>query len=128
MVNKVDTTATACAAFQWHGQSYTASGNYNLHISTVNGCPDTTILHLTINQGSHTDTTATACAAFQWHGQSYTASGNYNFISTVNGCPDTTILHLTINNGNKVDTTATACAEPSSGMDRAILPRATITS
>jgi hypothetical protein len=104
----VDTTATACAAFQWHGQSYTASGNYNF-ISTVNGCPDTTILHLTINNGNKVDTTATACAAFQWHGQSYTASGNYNYTVSNGACTDTVTLHLTLANGTHTDTTATAC-------------------
>src|SRR6185503_9860643 len=111
-----DTTAVACGSFTWTGGTgvtYTSSGNYNFFSTNANGCPDTTTLHLTINNGVHTDTTAVACGSFTWTGGTgvtYTSSGNYNFFSiNANGCPDTTTLHLTINNGVHTDTTAVSC-------------------
>src|SRR6185503_10887987 len=110
-----DTTAVACGSFTWTGgtgTTYTSSGNYNFFSTNANGCPDTTTLHLTINNGVHTDTTAVACGSFTWsaNGQIYTASGVYNQV-TINpaGCNDTATLHLTINNGVHTDTTAVAC-------------------
>src|SRR6185503_15195284 len=110
-----DTTAVACGSFTWTGGTgvtYTSSGNYNFFSTNANGCPDTTTLHLTINNGVHTDTTAVACGSFTWdaNGQTYTASGNYDqvFVNPA-GCNDTATLHLTINNGVHTDTTAVAC-------------------
>ncbi|HEY4963233.1 MAG TPA: gliding motility-associated C-terminal domain-containing protein, partial [Candidatus Saccharimonadales bacterium] len=57
---------------------------------------DTTILHLTISNGTHTDTTASVCGSFLWHGVSYTQSGNHNYVSGTGICKDTVTLHLSI--------------------------------
>ncbi len=105
-----DTTATACESFDWHGQTYTASGNYPLTLTNVHGCDSTVTLHLTILSKTRGDTTATACESFDWHGQNYTASGDYPLtLTNAAGCDSIVTLHLTIAHPTTGDTTATAC-------------------
>ncbi|RYF78366.1 MAG: hypothetical protein EON98_15630, partial [Chitinophagaceae bacterium] len=73
-----DTTATSCTPIQWHGTTYTTSGDYDYISVSPAGCPDTVTLHFTLAPGAHSDTTATSCTPIQWHGQTYSTSGDYD--------------------------------------------------
>ena len=113
-----DTTAVACEAFTWHGQTYTetptTAPQYTIVGGNQNGCDSIVTLHLTINHKTYGDTTAVACESFTWHGQTYTetptTAPQYTIVGgNQNGCDSTVTLHLTINHKTYGDTTAVAC-------------------
>ena len=91
-------SATACDAYEWNGQTYTTSGDYQQIFTAANGCDSTVTLHLTINQPVTHEFTEVACGSYEWNGQVYTTSDDYQqtFVAA-NGCDSTVTLHLTIN-------------------------------
>ena len=97
--------------YTWHGETYSASGDYTVTYADVNGCDSTFVLHLTIlPEAGASEETVVACDSYEWHGQTYTESGTYTYVTTaVNGCEHTAILHLTINKSEAVEETVTAC-------------------
>ena len=44
----VETSITACDSYEWHGETYTESGDYTYTTTTENGCERVEILHLMI--------------------------------------------------------------------------------
>ena len=92
---------TACESYEWHGQTYTASGDYTFAYTASNGCASVDTLRLTINNHI-TDTTVVACDQYVWYanpGVTYTESLDDTVTYTdANGCTGETVLHLTINN------------------------------
>ena len=106
-----DTTAVVCDYFNWYGNPYNISGDYEHSLTNAAGCDSTITLHLTVN---HSDTTATAnvtaCDSYVWNGQTYTESGEYPFSTqTVNGCDSLITLTLTINKNAGHTDTVVAC-------------------
>ena len=92
-----DTTAAVCGSFEWHGNTYTQSGNYTYTTTNAAGCDSVVTLHLTIQQPTTGDTTAVACESFTWYGNTYTESGDYTCVlSNAAGCDSVVTLHLTI--------------------------------
>ncbi|MCR4681541.1 MAG: gliding motility-associated C-terminal domain-containing protein [Bacteroidales bacterium] len=110
----VDTFATACGSFTWHGNEYTETPDVAPTFTTTaaNGCDSVVTLHLTVNRPSAVDTFATACGSFIWHGTEYTETPAVDptFTTTAaNGCDSVVTLHLTVNRPFAVDTFATVC-------------------
>ena len=102
-------TAFACGSYQWNGNTYTQSGDYEFHSPTATGCDSTTVLHLTIAQPTSSSSSASACGSYQWNGSTYTQSGTYTYLSTnAAGCQHTSILNLTINTLSTAPTAANA--------------------
>ncbi len=97
--------------YTWHGETYSASGDYTVTYATVNGCDSTFVLHLTVlPEAATSEETVVACDSYLWCGTTYTESGTYTYVTTaVNGCEHTAILHLTINKSEAVEETVTAC-------------------
>lgn len=94
-------TTTACENYLWHGTVYSVSGNYTYLVTNLNGCAETHILNLTINNKSYSNTSITACNAYTWmNGITYSNSGTYQHtISNVQGCDSVMSLTLFLNNG-----------------------------
>ena len=97
--------------YTWHGETYSASGDYTVTYATVNGCDSTFVLHLTVlPEAATSEETVVACDSYLWYGTTYTESGDYTYVTTTNqGCEHTAILHLTINKSEAVEETVTAC-------------------
>ena len=95
---------TACDSYEWHGETYTESGDYTYTTITENGCEHVEILHLTIYKSEYVETSITACDSYDWHGETYTESGDYTYTTTTeNGCERVEILHLMITPSNPED-------------------------
>ena len=99
-VGVVELTETACDSYEWHGETYTVSGDYTYE----DGCYKE-ILHLTINKTEVVELTETACESYEWRGETYTESGDY----TYEGDCYKEILHLTIKKTEVVEITVTEC-------------------
>ena len=83
---------TACDSYEWHGETYTESGDYTYEAECYKE-----ILHLTINKTVYEEVTVTECYAYDWNGVTYTESGNYTYTTVAaNGCDSIVTLHLTI--------------------------------
>lgn len=91
-------TVTSCDNYTINGETYAASGDYYIHLSTPssNGGDSAVMLHLTINQSSHTSETMVTEDPYSWHNQTYTTSGVYTFPTNQNGCPSADTLHLSV--------------------------------
>ena len=109
-----DTTAIECDQFDWYGQTYTASGDFE-HLfpnGSVAGCDSILRLHLTINQTTYSDTTAIACDSLVWYEHVCKTSGTYDHVfpgGNAAGCDSIRTLTVTINKSTYSDTTATNC-------------------
>ena len=103
-----DTTAAACESFEWYGQTYEQSGEYEHTFVGGNshGCDSIVTLHLTINHANSSEETRTEYESYEWNGVTYTESGDYTYETTnVAGCDSTATLHLTIEERPHVDYT-----------------------
>jgi len=114
-INKRDTVhyyETACDAYEWHGQYYNISGDYEYYTTTDQGCERVEVLHLTINKSEYIEETVTACDSYEWNGLVYTESGDYTYTTTTDqGCERIEVLHLTINRSEREEYWETACDE-----------------
>ena len=103
-------TQVACGSYTWNGNTYTASGDYPVHLTTEGGCDSTATLHLTINNATTGAVTAEACGSYTWNGNTYDESGVYTYTTTnANGCDSTVTLTLTIKESFNEAISATAC-------------------
>ena len=105
---------SACDTYTWavNGQTYTTSGTYTDVSTNSNGCSNTEILNLTINNSTTNTSTQTVCDTYTWavNGQTYTTSGTYTDVTTnSNGCSNTEILNLTVDYTTSNTTNQTAC-------------------
>ena len=92
---------SVCDSYEWHGVTYTESGEYTY----TDGCK-TEVLPLTITK-SETVTLAavSVCDSYEWHGVTYTESGEYTY---TDGCK-TEVLPLTITKSETVEETIVVC-------------------
>ena len=98
-VSAGDTMATACESFEWYGQTYEQSGEYDHTFVGGNshGCDSTVTLHLTIYYATAGEESRTEINSYVWHGTTYTESGDYTYeTKNSHGCDSTATLHLTI--------------------------------
>ena len=92
---------TACDTYTWsiNNQTYVSSGAYAHTTLSVDGCLNTTILHLTILYSGTDSVQTTQCSYFFWpaSGQTYIQSGVYTAASiNAQGCVINHYLQLTI--------------------------------
>lgn len=91
-------TANACASYLWNGSTYTSSGAYTWHGTSIGGCDSAVVLNLTIKQKSYSNQNITSCSTYSWNGANYTTSGTYSWTGTNSvGCDSVATLQLTIN-------------------------------
>ena len=98
-VNPVSTeefTETACESYEWHGTTYTESGDYTFE----EDCR-TEILHLTITGPSISDVVenVTVCSGdtYSWNGATYDAAGTYTVtLTNAAGCDSIATLQIYI--------------------------------
>ena len=93
-----DTTASSCAEYEWHGQTYTSSGTYYDTMTSYLGIDSIVALHLTIYPAYAFNLYETACDSYLWNDTYYYESGDYeDAYQTIHGCDSIYTLHLTIN-------------------------------
>lgn len=87
----------ACDRYEWHGQTYTQSGQLSFLTTNEFGCSRLERLALTVNHGDTVTSNITSCGEFVWHDQEYTANGQYSYETTnEDGCYRLELLNLTI--------------------------------
>lgn len=93
-----DTTAVACDAFTWYGESLTTSGDYTHVLTNAEGCDSIVTLHLTIRHATSGELTIEKCERYiSPSGKEYTNSGTFTeTISNVSGCDSVITINLTI--------------------------------
>lgn len=88
---------TACDQFEWNGNNYTQSGEYEATLTNSFGCDSIVNLNLTINHSDTMSFNVSSCESYLWNEQTYTSSGIYTYITTNEfGCNRTEILDLDI--------------------------------
>ena len=110
------TSASTCTnqlPFIWNGNSYNASGSYNITLIGSNGCDSIATLNLTVQTVTTSTTSAATCSnqlPFIWNGNNYNASGSYNVtLVGSNGCDSIATLNLTVRLVQTSTTTAATC-------------------
>ena len=109
-----DTTITVCDSLLWHGQYRTVTDDYTYTYS-VGACTGTDVLHLTVNNSTHTSTTADVCDTYTWNradGEElvYTASTEQVYLyENLAGCASSDSLHLTIRHSTSTRFNEGAC-------------------
>ena len=108
-IDSTEFSALACESYDWNGETYTVSGDYEQTFTNANGCDSVVTLHLTVNSPDATEFSASACESYDWNGETYTVSGDYEQTFTnANGCDSVVTLHLTVNHGTHNAETETA--------------------
>lgn len=103
---------TQCDSYQWHGTTYTNSGDYlfTLKNGAKNGCDSIDRLRLTICQSYRFDDTQNVCDSLLWQGEWRKSSGIYiKKYTTVQGCDSIYTLALTVRQSTARTDTHTAC-------------------
>ncbi len=100
--------------YSWNGNNYSATGTYQVIITTGMGCDSIAILNLQVNTTSSSTTNTTICSTqlpYSWNGQPYTGAGNYNVV-LVNaaGCDSIANLILDVNPTITSNTYASTCS------------------
>ena len=91
-------SATACDAYEWNGETYTESGDYEQTLQTQFGCDSVVTLHLTVGTPTMEVLYDTACGSFTWYGETYVASGVYTHkMLGQYGCDSVEVLYLQVN-------------------------------
>ena len=89
--------ATSCGSYVWGGATYTQSGVYSHHATTLYHCDSTIRLQLTIYPAYQSHFYDTLCNGESYHfnGETYDSPGDYSSVfSTIQGCDSTVHLHL----------------------------------
>jgi|GEM_PF-716257 len=107
-----DTTfASVCpgGSYSFNGTTYTTAGNYDVNLSTAQGCDSVQTLVLTYSNAVNTYDTLEKCQneTITYQGQNISSAGNYSFTFTAaSGCDS--ILNLTVIDRPVVTTTLTS--------------------
>ncbi|MBQ5424109.1 MAG: hypothetical protein IIU33_02675, partial [Bacteroidales bacterium] len=104
----------SCDFYEYNGQTFTESTDYDFHYTPRVGCDSIVRMHLTIKHTSRSDIYETACDSFTWFGEVYTESGNYSHTipwGNHEGCDSTITLHLTVEHSKTSAKTINACRE-----------------
>jgi len=109
-------TASVCqgSSYAFNGANYSTSGTYTSFKANANGCDDTLILDLKVNQPTSATVTASICqgSSYTFNGTNYTTAGTYTILKTnAAGCDSTITLNLKVNQ----PTTSTVNATISKG-------------
>ncbi|MCC6724922.1 MAG: T9SS type A sorting domain-containing protein, partial [Saprospiraceae bacterium] len=106
---------TICAgtAFDFAGQSLTATGVYQGTFTAVGGCDSTSTVYLTVLESPSTQISTTLCPdeGFVFNGQTLTSPGVYQAVLTaLNGCDSLVTLNLNYHEPIHAELSATICA------------------
>ena len=75
-----------------------------------NGCPLTTVYHVTIHEPSSVTLNIDTCGSYTWGDETYSESGTHvRTYTDANGCDSTVTLNLTIRHGENHEETISAC-------------------
>lgn len=87
----------ACNQYVWEGETYTESGEYVMHYTSVDGCDSTLTLRLSIGHPEENDVDVISCGSYDWNGETFLESGDYEktFLSS-HECDSLVRLHLTV--------------------------------
>ena len=104
------TTATACEAYSWFGETLTASGQYE-HLVELPGCDSLYVLDLTIGHvPPHTERTLASCSGIQWYEHwCETTHDYYHHFVTPEGCEYDSVLHFALISVDTIRETAEDC-------------------
>ncbi len=93
---EVDNVA-ACEQYEWEGVTYSESGDYVKHFTTINGCDSVRTLHLSIGYPETVEAWETVCGYYNWNGEIFSESGVFrrDFISS-HECDSAVTMHLTV--------------------------------
>ena len=87
-------------SFEWDGVSYTESGYYTNHYTSVRGCDSVATLDLVVVPAIETtyiDTTVCYGMEVEWWNRYYSEAGEYSVtVPTAYGCDSTIVLRLTV--------------------------------
>ncbi len=115
-IEGTEETVSTCESYEWHGNTFTETGDYTITTQNEFGCDVTSTLHLTLHHTS--DTThiyARECSYYDWETNLYgnlffEESGDYSKkFYTTNGCDSIVTLHLTIIGSQTIDLHEEAC-------------------
>ena len=105
------TVITVCDSLQWNSVTYTTTGTYTAHLSSIKGCDSVVHQNIIVKHSTHKTLSQAACDNYTWNGHTYNQSGTYNHTSTnAASCDSTTSLILTINQSSSSSETKVACA------------------
>ncbi len=106
-VNSVLTSTTNVSVctnqlpYSWNGNNYTATGTYNVTLTSVSGCDSIATLNLIVKPVTSSNTNVIICnnqLPYSWNGINYTTAGTYNVtLIGSNGCDSVATLNLTVN-------------------------------
>ncbi|HLP51142.1 MAG TPA: T9SS type A sorting domain-containing protein, partial [Chitinophagales bacterium] len=99
IVTQLSQTICNGKAFNFNGQTLTASGVYNDTLASVAGCDSVVVLSLQLLQTYTDSSSAAVCQGevYNFYGRNLTTSGVYrDTLSTVNGCDSIQVLSLTV--------------------------------
>ena len=86
-----------CNSYSWNNETFTQSGDYTRHMSTIHGCDSAVTLHLTINSSDATSFDTTVCNSFNWRGHTYTTSQTIvETFTNKNNCDSVVTCHLNV--------------------------------
>ena len=87
--------------YNWNGNSYPATGDYAVTLTTASGCDSVANLHLTIQPVATSIIHVALChfqVPYSWNGNLYNSSGTYNInLTASNGCDSVATLSLVVN-------------------------------
>ena len=108
--NSSYTTVVSCEPYEWNGQTYDESGNYQTTLVNQWGCDSIATLNLTVNHNVEHHFTYMGCGDYDWNGQLYSESGMYHQIfPAANGCDSLVTLNLILNDAYNIALDTTVC-------------------
>jgi gliding motility-associated-like protein len=101
--------------FRWNGQSYTATGTYQVILRSSYGCDSVATLMLTVHPLAYSTTNVTLCSnqvPFSWNSRQYERTGTYQAILRSHlGCDSIATLNLIVNPVVYSTTDVSVCAD-----------------
>jgi thiol-disulfide isomerase/thioredoxin len=102
--NSSSSSETACDTYDWNGQTYNTSGNFDQSFANSSGCDSVHTLMLTINSSNSGSASYTSPNPIIWEGQNITTSGSYTSTFTnVLGCDSVATLEFTLGSALSVN-------------------------
>ncbi len=97
--NTSSSSIVECDSYNWNGQTYSLSGNYDQTFSNSSGCDSIHTLALTINSSNFGSSSYSSPAPIVWQGQTISTTGSYTAtLTNVSGCDSIATLEFTLGN------------------------------
>ena len=116
-VTSIDTTICYGETYTWNGQTYSASGTYNITLQNTNGCDSVVTLQLTVLPETVTETEIITIESnelpYTWRGNTYTATGQYTIVEQYATIACDSVIHVldltVLTTGNHDEQSVTIC-------------------